>query len=199
MKIKQIFIAAALIVASVSNVSSQIYSDVGVRAGINFSGMAIADNVQDVLGKPELKSGFLIGLALDVHFTDEVYLMSGLDLTQKGYKANHSYSDNVLGIPAQAKLNMSANPLYLQVPLFFAYKIAIDRDARFVPRIGPWIGYGVGGKLSMDVSAGVLGFEAGGSLPDVDLFGEYGFMKNLDYGLGIGLGFEYSSLGIYIN
>lgn len=191
---KQIFIAAAIIAASITQLGAQVYSDIGFRAGVNFSGMAMDNNIQNTLGKPELKLGFLVGLALDVHFTDQVYLMSGIDLTQKGYKSVHT---NVLGMPVQA--NMTANPLYLQVPLYFAYKIDIDRDTKFVPRIGPWLGYGIGGKLSMDVSAGMLGFEVGGSFPDIDLFGDQGFMKNFNYGLGIGAGLEYKRLNFYIN
>ncbi|MDR2499030.1 MAG: hypothetical protein LBD28_06270, partial [Tannerellaceae bacterium] len=30
-------------------------------------------------------------------------------------------------------------------------------------------------------------------------FGDSGFMKNLDYGLGVGLGFEYARFSIYAN
>ncbi|MDR2533735.1 MAG: PorT family protein [Tannerellaceae bacterium] len=197
---KRILIIAAIIfAATISQAKAQVYSDIGIRAGVNFSVMPMDANVQNILGDPEFKLGFVLGLAWDIHFTDEVYLMSGLDLTQKGYKSKHSYSENVLGIPASAELNMAANPLFLQVPLYFAYKIEIDRDTRFVPRIGPWIGYGVGGKLSMNASAGILGFEAGGSLPDTDLFGDSGFMKNFNYGLGVGAGIEFGRLNFYLN
>lgn len=174
----------------------------GVKAGINLPTLRMSESVQEALGDSKMGIGFNLGVTVDVPITRELYLQSGLELTMKGGKTTRKESSgfNLFGVPIPANLDleMSTNPLFLQLPLYLAYKIEIDKSTRFVPRFGPYIAYGLSGKLSTKADLSVLGASLGGKLPEVDLFGESAFMKNFDYGLGFGLGLEYAQLGVSV-
>lgn len=192
---KQLFIIAALLVASVAQTGAQVYSDIGIRVGGNLSGMAMDSDLEGAVGTTSFKPGFSLGLAWDIHFTDEVYLMSGVDLVSKGYKSKLEVNTGI----ASASTSSTATSMYLQAPLYLAYKIAIAKDTRFVPRIGPWLSYALSGNVAQSVSAGALGFEIEPiQLPDQPMFGDEGFMKKVDYGIGLGAGLEFGRVNIYL-
>ncbi|GHV50319.1 hypothetical protein FACS1894181_10740 [Bacteroidia bacterium] len=202
---KRIFSMAALLLAVFATGSWSQKTEFGVKAGANFSTFTLNENVQDALGEAQTKVGFLLGLTVDIPFTSKLYtsdfyLMTGLELSQKGYKATQSYTlpGTVLTPPVQAQLNLAANPLYVQLPLYFAYKITVDKDVRFVPRAGPYLAYGLSGKLSYNSSVGAAGIDLSARFPELDLYGGNGILKNFDYGLGVGLGLEYSQFGLYL-
>jgi hypothetical protein len=179
----------AALLASV--VSTTVYSQdlrFGVKAGLNLSNMSIT-NVDNIKYKP----GFVVGVTLDIPVASDIYVLTGLELSQKGFKLTNSQS--VGTVKVEEKLTTS--PLYLQLPVHIGYKIEIADGTYFVPQAGPYLAYGLGGKGHQKFSGEVAGFAAGTD-NDYALFGSDGGLKNLDLGIGVGFGLEIDHINLNI-
>jgi len=167
---KKLKLAAVLaLLFFVTTVSAQM--SLGIKGGVNMS------NVygDDVKGS-DIKIGFHAGLAADYNFAPEMAIQTGLFLTTKGFEFN----EEVLGFSADA----SANLMYLQVPVHFAYKIDVTPGTRVVLHGGPYAAYGIAGKTKG-------AFE--GVSDETDSFGDNAFDR-FDAGLGLGVGAEFGAL-----
>ncbi len=100
----------------------------------------------------------------------------------------------------------TADAMYLQLPLHFAYKINLAPDTRLVLHAGPYAAYGVGGKTTTKSSVKVLGNvpanqkaavdEAVKKLntkSEVNTFDKKAGYKPFDAGVGAGVGAEFGS------
>ena len=149
-------IAAMLLVATVVNAQTSF----GVKAGVNASNV-YGENVKNT----DAKIGFHAGVTADFHFTPNVAIQTGLLASTKGYSFNGS------------ELKYSANPIYLEVPVHLAYKVDVTPGTRIVFHGGPYVAYGIAGKVSGE-----------------DVFDKDGFgMKRFDTGAGFGVGAELGS------
>ena len=144
-----------------------------VKGGLNMS-----NYYGDELTEKNMKAGFHIGVGADLELTPNVYLQTGLFFSTKGAK----YSDKADG--DWVDTNVTAN--YLQLPLHVAYKLDVTPGTKVVFHAGPYVAYGIGGKMKV------------GPL-SVDTFDEtsVGFkfdytvgFKPFDAGLGLGVGAE---------
>ncbi len=143
----------------------------GVKIGGNLSNLGGKDVSIDVISS---KVGFVIGGTVDFEINNHLYLLYGLDLTQKGYKMEDGDGTRTM------------RPLFLQLPVHLGYKLKFD-VMNIVFRIGPYLAYGIGGKSHSDVKSldGVKYF-------DRDTNGADRF----DLGLGIGFGAEFGKFGV---
>lgn len=143
----------------------------GVKAGLNLSnfGGKAGDDL-------DAKIGFNVGVTVDYALTEDVYLLSGLELTTKGAKLSES----------GAKLTF--NPMYLQLPIHAGYKLAIAEGTKLVFHAGPYLAYGIGGKAKLT--------GAGDEDYKIDFFGseEEGGAKSFDFGVGLGVGAEFGQI-----
>lgn len=158
------FVVIALFIGV--NVNAQGIS-YGVKAGVNMS------NFGGDMDDADPKIGFSIGATLDYGFTNNLYLLTGLDFTTKGAKGD---------IASRGKI--TANPMYLQVPVHFGYKLDITDNSRLVVSAGPYAAYGIGGKYKLTV---------GDTSISTDFFGdeEDGVFKRFDFGVGLSVGYEF--------
>lgn len=134
----------------------------GVKAGMNLS------NISGDIDGNKAKIGFNAGVTLDYGFTPDVYLLTGLELTTKGFKVKDE--------------DGSANLMYLQIPVHVGYKLSVVEDTKIVFHAGPYVAYGIGGKT-------------GDGIDKVDSFGEDRF-NTFDFGLGLGVGAEFGKIGV---
>lgn len=132
----------------------------GVKAGVNLSNLS-----GDVDGT-DAKIGFNAGVTLDYGFTPDVYLLTGLQLTTKGFKAGSG--DN----------KFTSNLMYLQLPVHVGYKLTVAEATKIVFHAGPYAAYGIGGKTE-----GVKSFQDGA-------------YKKFDFGVGLGVGAEFGKIGV---
>lgn len=142
-----------------------------VRGGMNLSNL-YGDDAKDA----KMKVGYNIGGLVDYEFVSNVGIQSGLVLTAKGAKSD---AENV---------NVTANMLYLEVPVNIIYKIdlnAANMPVKFNVNVGPYLAYGVGGKTSIEI---------GGPSFSYDTFSDDGGYKKFDLGLGLGVGFEFGKI-----
>ncbi|MCD8165822.1 MAG: PorT family protein [Bacteroides sp.] len=124
----------------------------GIKAGANLS--TFGGDMKNT--KSALR--YQVGITADILLTNNLYLVTGLDLQTKGAKYNpKSVSD------------VKYNPMYLQLPVNIGYKFNVGSNIRLVVNAGPYLAYGIGGKAKSD-----------GNKESV--FGN-NKLKRLDYGL----------------
>lgn len=135
----------------------------------------------DDLDDQNVKIGFHVGLAADYEFAYNSAIQTGLFFTTKGAKYSESIGD--------ATGDFTANPMYLQLPVHYAYKLDVTPGTRIVFHAGPYVAYGIGGKSKLSGSLGDWEDET-----ERDVFGDNGFLKNFDAGLGLGVGAEFGPI-----
>lgn len=121
-----------------------------------------------------MKAGFSVGLGIDCPINNLWAFQTGLNFTSKGCRESEQ------GVVAKI------NPIYLDIPLLAAVKLPIKNDNVFVINAGPYVGLGLGGKMSL--SGG--GAEISSSLfKKVDGESE-AMMNRCSAGLQVGIGME---------
>lgn len=160
---KRIFTLLSAMVALVIGTGTLNAQDkfltLGVKAGTNLS------SFNGDINKTNYVFKYQFGVTADLAFTENFYVITGLDLQTKGTKSKPKNSYNI-----------KYNPMYLQIPIHAAYKFDIAPKNKFVVEAGPYLAYGISGKM-----------KGGGE--KVNIFGDDRF-KRFDFGLGAGVGVE---------
>lgn len=156
-------------------VAAKAQTTFGVRAGVNFQNI----NGEDITGDDleyKLKTGFHIGVNAEMPIAPEFYIQPGLLFSAKG--ADFDDGDDT-------KLNIS----YLEVPINFLYKPELG-NGKLLLGVGPYFGFGVGGKLKSDNGDSDIEFsnkvDAGS---DPDKF----HLRRFDAGGNLLFGYEFSN------
>jgi len=145
----------------------------GIRAGVNFSNMrASASSLSLNLGS---RTGFHVGVIADIPVVESFYIQPGLYLQEKGFKAGEWFGSELTGV------DVKAAPLYLEVPILASFRFNVSRDVKIQANVGPYLAYGVGGKIKG--SEGVVSVET-------DVFSDEGGVKRFDGGLSFGAGVQ---------
>ncbi len=162
-KLRLSLVVAMLAVVTVA--SAQL--GLGIKGGMNMSnfyGSEAADT--------DMTIGFHIGLSADYNFARNMAVQSGLYFTTKGAKMEAS----LFGVNA----SYTMTPMYLQVPVHFAYKLDVMPGTRIVFHAGPYLAYGVAGKNTVKVE---------GASESDDFFTDG--INRFDAGFGLGVGAEF--------
>ncbi len=77
--------------------------------------------------------------------------------------------------------------MYLELPIMVAARFPVSDKASLVINGGPYLAYGVGGKVK---------YKENDVEVSVDTFGEYFSFKRFDAGLGLGIGFDFGKFVI---
>lgn len=128
------------------------------KFGMNFSNVTKYDDAKAL-------PGFQLGVGMDYGFSESWSLQSGLMISSKGYK-----------VKDYAKVR----PIYLDIPILAAYKFNISDNTKFVINAGPYLAFGLGGKVKYD-----------GIDESEKIFGDDGW-KRFDLGIQYGVGLELS-------
>ena len=165
--IKTCFIAVAILLGV--NVNAQDKPlEFGVKAGVNLS------NMTGDINNTDAKVGFNVGVTMDYALSPDLYLLTGLELTTKGFK----YTEG------DAKITL--NPMYLQLPVHVGYKLAVAEGTKVVFHAGPYVAYGIAGKATVKNDLG----------KEKENVFSTGGLKEFDFGLGIGAGLEFGKIGV---
>ena len=149
---------------------------IGLKGGINVSNWFMKEGES-----PDSKIGFNFGVSADYEMVQNLFLLTGLEVTTKGVKEKENYAQ--IG-----SAKATANLIYLQIPIHLGYKLLVSNTTKLVFHAGPYIGCGVGGKIT---------FEGMGEKLKLDSFSDDG-VKRFDFGLGLGFGAEFNKVGIGI-
>lgn len=180
MKTKAIaLIAACLLTGYLSNAQSKKAAaggtTFGIRAGVNFQNLNGEFLNQDLDNK--IKTGFNVGVNVEIPLADEFYLQPGLLFTTKG--ADLDDNNN-------SKFNIS----YLELPVNFLYKPLLG-TGHLLLGVGPYAGYAVGGKIKRD--NGDIDLEFDSKLSGAEAI-RYGYtIRRFDFGGNLLVGYEFSN------
>ena len=167
------------------NAMAQSPLSLGVKAGLNLS------EIQNM--KDDIKPGFNVGLTAEMQLSNDFFLISGLEFTTKGAKGAN--------LPMQKgeilkNTNVKLNSMYLQLPIHAAYKYQIAPGTKLVIEAGPYLAYGVGGKIKGE-SRTMTQEELESSTfwkIDTDFFGDG--TNKFEVGLGGAVGVEFGKIGV---
>lgn len=132
MKIR-LFTFALILLVSAPFVTAQKTS-FGILGGVNFQNLNGKDYFGDNL-ENQIKTGFHAGLNIQIPVVPDFYLQPGLLFSTKGCRDTESSED--------MKINIS----YLELPVNLVYKLLVGKG-HFMLGFGPYLGYGVSGKLT---------------------------------------------------
>ncbi|MCD8031553.1 MAG: PorT family protein [Bacteroides sp.] len=161
----------AAIVALISVFSNEVNAQEkpvtwGIKAGTNLS--TFGGDMKHT--KSVLR--YQVGITADVALTNNLFLLTGLDLQTKGAKCSPKSASDI-----------KYNPMYLQLPVHIGYKFDVASHTRLVVHAGPYLAYGIGGKARSE-----------GNKQSV--FGN-NQLKRVDYGLMGGAGIEIGNIAIH--
>lgn len=163
----------------------------GVKAGINMSNAGIDNKDAD----PKLKIGYQIGMTVDYTFTQSWLIQSGLSFTAKGSKIDDFYAGRMDGSDGRGTTH-SFNQLYIQLPVYAAYKVDVSDNLGIVIGAGPYIAYGIGGKTKEKLHKAIFG--DGSTERKFDTFGnandDIEQLNRFDFGLGLNVSAEYGKI-----
>lgn len=153
----------ALVICTGTVNAQDKFATFGIKGGANLSSMSGDIKKTDYVFK------YQFGITADLALTENVYIITGLDLQTKGTKSKpHGAAD------------VKYNPMYLQLPVHAAYKLDISNNNRLVFEAGPYVAYGISGKMKSDGHK-------------VNIFGDDRF-KRFDMGIGTAVGVEFGSI-----
>lgn len=140
------------------------------------AGMSMANITNS---EADLKIGYSVGVGMDYAITDMWAFQTGLNFTSKGCK------ESVEGVKAKF------NPVYLDIPLLAAVKLPISEGNTFVINAGPYVGVGLGGKMTVEDGGGEVGTKLFKKIDGGDEAMMNRFAVGLQYGVGFELGYRY--------
>ena len=164
-KLKLSLVIAFLGMISIVGAQNASFS---IRGGLNMSNF-----YGDELSDKNMKIGFHAGVGADFEFAPNIALQTGLFYTAKGAEYSSKDEGDLIDV------NTTAN--YLQLPIHLAYKIDVTPGTKVVLHAGPYLAYGIGGKVKV------------GPLSVNTFDGDLGF-KPFDAGLGLGVGAEFGRI-----
>lgn len=152
----------------------------GVRAGVNFQNFNGKDSQGDKL-KNDLIVGFNAGVNVEIPVAPDFYLQPGLLFSLKGAKTTE---ESLAG-----KVNVD----YIELPVNFIYKPVLG-NGRLILGLGPYLAYGVGGKIKLSDS-GIdlekkIKFE--NDLSESQLLDDEFYLRPFDAGANLLAGYEFA-------
>ena len=146
----------------------------GVRAGVNFQNINGKDAADDKLDF-KLKTGFHVGANAEIPIADEFYLQPGVLFSTKGAKADEG----------DGKVNIA----YIEVPINFLYKGDLG-DGKLLLGVGPYIAFGVGGKIKEGGNEADLKFK--NEITPAEAMADP-YLKRIDAGGNLLAGYEFNN------
>lgn len=171
MKSKLIFFVVFALVAQVA-----IAQSFGIKGGVNFANMSFSNSGLNI--SPKSIIGFHFGAVAEFELQESLSFNTGILYSLKGYKVKMDFDGE--SMEETLKVN------YLEIPLNFAYKFALNETSKFFVQAGPYLGYALSGKGDSDGESTDIKFEKGG-------------MKRLDFGIGFGPGVEFGPIVASVN
>jgi len=143
-----------------------------------------------------LKPGFHLGVTVELPLAGFFSLEPGLFFSTKGFERS---SEKPVGfITYMNKTDLSFN--YLELPLLAKATFKMG-SIRFYTDAGPYFGYALSGVYQYEVSTKIEGITEISSSDDgiIKWIADGGDFRRMDFGLMVGAGAEFGSVGIGVN
>ena len=186
---KKILLLAVLVVCGASSAFSQ--TSFNVKAGVNLSNfMSDYDT--------KVKVGFKAGLGREYQFNELISLQPSLMVATKGTKMGYFATVGSVTSKTEFKVNQT----YLELPVLVGFRFYLGGNTNLVLSVGPYFGFGVGGKTKLSGNVNIPGLGDFGSSSSTDTFGtdddDMG-LKRFDVGAAVGLAFEFGKFFVGID
>lgn len=172
-----LIVFTAMTVFAQSNYPSK--TSFAVLGGINFQNLNGKDADGDKL-EYDLLLGYHAGVNAQVPVAPEFYFQPGLMLSTKGAKNAESFE---MALASKVRLS------YLEMPLNFVYKAALG-DGYFMLGFGPYLAYGVGGKVIWESDSGSIEYDVKFKKGDNSDSSSIFYLRPFDAGGNIFAGYE---------
>lgn len=157
-----------------TNVQAQV--SFGIRGGVNFSNINGRNAADDKL-ENKLLPGFNAGVNVEIPIADQFYIQPGLLFTTKGAK----WEDT------DVKWNIG----YIELPINLVFKPELGAG-KMLLGFGPYVAYGVTGKVKDGDNSEDIKFESKSSAIDYAAAGG-AMVKPFDAGANVLVGYEFSN------
>lgn len=165
-----------------------------VKAGMNMSNLSGVE-------ESSMKIGYNIGVGMEYQFTDMWSIQPSLLFTTKGAKQDLGEKDY--------KDEYTYNPMYLELPIMAAARFAVSDNMNVVVSAGPYFAYGLGGKVKNEYTdwnedtdkeyIASIKHDIFKDIKDEDGQVEEKGAKRFDFGLGVGVAFEFNKFFVGLN
>lgn len=204
MKTLKITLLVSIFLCMSSNLLSQASPfQFGIKAGVNISSAFVDD-----ASSTKFKYGYHIGLTVDYQLPKNFLLQSGLFFSMKGAKIENLNTTGYIG--GTPSFSHTFNASYIELPIRGAYRLQLSEKATIIIGVGPYLGYGIGGKTKEKLNNGM--WSGGENEHKWNTFGNGIFDEGLDhlrgeslnrfdFGASTNIDFEYKKyvLGIGYN
>jgi hypothetical protein len=155
----------------------------GITTGLEFSTYSI--NYTD--DKLDSKMGIKLGLLIEYALADNIFIVPEIVFTQRGIKekGGSDVIDQTDGIPYY---DFSETLNYAQIPVNLMFKFKTGNDSKFSLFTGPYAGIAFSGK---ERSKKNIEYRVIETVNDIK-FGGKNIYNKFDFGLNLGVGFEYA-------
>ena len=168
---KKVLVAVSVVILSAGYAQAQI--SFGVRAGLNLTNMKMSYSEESIDGK--MKSGIQLGVVSEIEITKFLSIQPGLLFAQQGYK--NEIPAGVTGVYYKQTVTLN----YIQIPVNAICKLYFG-TVTLLGQAGPYIGYGINGKIKTKIPEEQRTISFGSEDND--------YMKALDFGFGFGTGVQ---------
>jgi hypothetical protein len=131
------FLIMLLLAGSIANAQSTSKLSFGVLGGVNFQNLNGKDASGDKLTN-DMTIGYHAGVNVQIPIAPQFYFQPGLLFSTKG--AKNTYDISGTSVTSTTKLS------YIEMPLNLVYKALLGKGY-FMLGFGPYVGYGIGGKV----------------------------------------------------
>jgi hypothetical protein len=180
MRTKILSVLIAVIITAFSAQAQDSGIRVGILGGVNLQNLTGEDGNGDKL-ENKLTPGFHAGVNLMIPIAPDFNFQPGLLFSGKGAKADEGTMD------ATIKLS------YIELPLNLLYRAQLGEGFVMIG-FGPYVGYGIGGKVKFEGAEIDVKFKNEVSSSDPD---NVAYFKGFDAGANIFVGYEMSS-GLFL-
>jgi hypothetical protein len=171
---RTLILVSTLIICAVANAQTNGTS-FGIKAGVNFQNLTGKDVNGDKMNN-KLKAGFGGGVNALIPIATDFYIQPGVEFNQKGAKSNDG--------------DYTTSLSYIDIPVSVIYKPLVG-SGHVIFGFGPYIGFGVGGKVKGPGFTTDVKFK--NDLNADDLTSGYPYFKRMDAGANIFAGYEMSN------
>jgi len=177
-----LMVASAIALTVMASAQTTEGTSFGFKAGVNFQNLTGKDVNGDKLDN-KLKAGLALGVNAQIPVATDFYIQPGVEFNQKGAKSNDG--------------NYTTSLSYIDIPVSLVYKPMLG-TGRLILGFGPYVGFGVGGKVKGGGSTADVKFDNDITISDFNTGNAY--FKRLDAGANFLAGYEMSSkLSLQLN
>ena len=179
---RMLMVASAIALTVMASAQTTEGTSFGFKAGVNFQNLTGKDVNGDKLNN-KLKAGLALGVNAQIPVATDFYIQPGVEFNQKGAKSNDG--------------NYTTSLSYIDIPVSLVYKPMLG-TGRLILGFGPYVGFGVGGKVKGGGSTADVKFDNDITISDFNTGNAY--FKRMDAGANFLAGYEMSSkLSLQLN